>query len=584
MNRARILLTGALCGVALLGVCATLQEHIMGFPLAPRGYVVPLIGGSLAGLAGGWWCLRLRATIRRLQKSQTQHRELIEKDANLRRQLATLMEQVAESILLLDRDGRITYVNPGFSRCSGYRPEEVIGREFAALGEEGGAPGAFREVWDHYGRESQWHGRLSLTNREGQRYIVEATIGPIRNDAGEITGYVSVQRNVTEMVELERQFRRAQKMEAIGTLAAGIAHDFNNVLTAITGYTELALNFELADGDPARRTLEKVLDAGVRAAGLVNQILTFTRQQEQELHELNLIPIIKESVKLLRASLPATIAVEQEIGTERDLVLGDPSQLHQVIMNLATNAAQAMATGGTLSISLDEEDIAAGTVIAGGLPPGSYLVLRVADTGSGIAPEIMERIFDPYFTTREHENGSGLGLAVVYGIVQGHDGGLDVTSAPGAGTTVAIYLPRREAAAAAGRVKADTASLPRGTEHIMLVDDEEDIIAVGTRMLEHLGYRVSGFRSPTEALEVFGRDPEAVDLLITDLTMPGMTGDGLVERCSRRRPELPVIICTGFDDGTRECRGRTAAVIRKPLSITQLATTVRRVLDGLADG
>jgi CheY-like chemotaxis protein len=208
----------------------------------------------------------------------------------------------------------------------------------------------------------------------------------------------------------------------------------------------------------------------------------------------------------------------------------------------------------------------------------------VADTGSGIAPEIMERIFDPYFTTRGHENGSGLGLAVVYGIVQGHDGGIDVTSAPGAGTTVAIYLPRREAAVAPGRVQADAASLPRGTEHIMLVDDEEDIIAVGTRMLEHLGYRVSGFRSPTEALEVFGRDPEAVDLLITDLTMPGMTGDGLVERCSRRRPELPVIICTGFDDGTRECRGRTAAVIRKPLSITQLATTVRRVLDGLADG
>ncbi|MBN2231649.1 MAG: response regulator, partial [Deltaproteobacteria bacterium] len=231
----------------------------------------------------------------------------------------------------------------------------------------------------------------------------------------------------------------------------------------------------------------------------------------------------------------------------------------------------------------DEAEVAAGTVVAGGLSPGTYVVLRVADTGSGIAPEIMERIFDPYFTTRELENGSGLGLAVVYGIVQGHEGGIDVTSEPGAGTIFSIYLPRRETAVAAGRVKADAASLPRGTEHIMLVDDEEDIVAVGTRMLEHLGYRVSGYQSPVDALEAFGRDPETVDLLITDLTMPGMTGDGLVERCSRFRPELPAIICTGFDGGARECRGRVAAVIRKPLSISRLAVAVRRVLDGDAD-
>ncbi|MBN2232018.1 MAG: PAS domain S-box protein, partial [Deltaproteobacteria bacterium] len=348
MHRPRTLLTGALCGAALLGVCATIQKLIMGFSLVPRGYIVPVIGGGLAGLAGGWWYLRLRATIRRLQESQTRHREVIEKDAaGVRRQLVTVMEQVPESILVMDRDGRITYVNPGFSCCSGYRPEDVIGRDFAALGEDGSGPGAFREVWDHIGREFRWHGRLSLTNREGRKYIVEATIGPIRNEGGEITGYVSVQRNVTDMVELEKQLRRAQKMEAIGTLAAGIAHDFNNVLTSITGYTELALNFELADGDPARRSLEKVLDASVRATGLVNQILTFSRQQEQEFHELNLTPIVKESVKLLRASLPAMIAVEQEIGTDRDLVFGDPSQLHQLIMNLATNAAQAMAAGGT---------------------------------------------------------------------------------------------------------------------------------------------------------------------------------------------------------------------------------------------
>ncbi len=382
-----------------------------------------------------------------------------------------------------------------------------------------------------------------------------------------------------EKTKLERQIRQSQKMEAIGTLAGGVAHDFNNILYPILGYTEMARD-EVAEGSPARESLDEIMTAAQRARKLVEQILTFSRLDHQGRIPLKIQTAVKESLNLLRATLPATIEVVPQIDPACGPVLADPTQIQQVVMNLCTNAFHAMqAQGGSLTVSLEEIQIAADD-LPSGQKPATYIKLTVSDTGAGISKDIIERIFEPYFTTKKAGEGTGMGLAVVHGIIKGYDGDIQVYSEPGNGTTFNIYLPRIYKEIAADTDASTT--IHKGEEHILLIDDEDQITRMLTRLLENLGYRVQAACDPIAAMESFEKSPQAFDLVITDMTMPGITGDLLAREVLKIRPDIPVILCTGFSKLIDEERVREIGIrrlIMKPIVKSELARTIREVLE-----
>ncbi len=384
-----------------------------------------------------------------------------------------------------------------------------------------------------------------------------------------------------ESLRIQAQLQQAQKMEAIGTLAGGIAHDFNNILSAVIGYTEIALA-DISEGTSQHRNLQEVLKAGSRARDLVKQILTFSRQTEQELKPVQINQIIRETLKLLRASLPTTVKISHDIQSDA-AVLADPTQIHQVIMNLFTNAAHAMrATGGQLKIDLTD-------VLLGGnfieqhpyLSPGAYVKLTVTDSGHGMEKAILDRIFDPFFTTKDRGEGTGMGLAVVLGIVKSHGGTITVDSEPEKGSTFNVFLP-----IIMQEVDHDIRSkepVPTGTERILFIDDEKSLVDLGQQILERLGYDVTIRTSSVEALELFMEQPDKFDLVITDMTMPNMTGDDLAARLMNIRADVPVILCTGYSERISRERAHELGIkefILKPIVMRELAKTVRGVLDG----
>ena len=366
--------------------------------------------------------------------------------------------------------------------------------------------------------------------------------------SGEI---VSVYDDVTERKQaeevrekLENQLRQAQKMEAISTLAGGIAHDFNNILSAILGYTQLA-QMKLPDESEIQDDLHEVLQASERAKKLIKQILTMARSQEQEKQPVELRLIVREALKLLRASIPSFIEIQQEIGEETGIINADPTQMHQVLMNLCTNAAHAMAEqGGVLEVRLHSKAIDTGQNEMD-LSPGEYSELTVRDTGHGMTPDVMEKIFDPYFTTKPPGEGTGVGLSVVYGIVSQHNGAITVESEPEKGTAFHVYLPVIKQQNQAVNPTSET-PLPRGNERILYIDDEPSLARIGKEMLARLCYDAVSMTSSPEALDLIGEDPHRFDLVITDTTMPQMPGDILARELMKIRPDMPVIICTGY--------------------------------------
>ncbi len=385
-----------------------------------------------------------------------------------------------------------------------------------------------------------------------------------------------------ERVSLEEKLRISQKMEAIGTLAGGIAHDFNNILSAIIGFAELA-DIDTRRESPVASSLTQILKAAFRARDLVRQILMFSRQSEVQFGPLQVNLIIKETLKLLRASLPATIQVRQDLG-DRGKILGDPTQVHQVVMNLCTNAYHAMgAEGGLLDISLASVDIDAGHLVQGEtLQPGQYLKLSVRDTGHGIEPEILHRIFEPYYTTREKGAGTGLGLAVVHGIVKNHHGAIQASSQVGVGSTFDVYFPKVEDYSVESEAEPEE-PVRGGNECILFVDDEPALEELGGRLLSGLGYEVVTRSSAWEALQLFKAKTMAFDLVITDMTMPQLTGEKLALEILRIRPEMPIILCTGFSEQINNERARSLgirALVMKPFLKNEMARTIRRVLDG----
>jgi PAS domain S-box-containing protein len=383
-----------------------------------------------------------------------------------------------------------------------------------------------------------------------------------------------------ESLRIQAQLQQAQKMEAIGTLAGGIAHDFNNILSAVIGYTEIVLG-DVAEGTSQHRNLQEVLRAGNRARDLVNQILMFSRQTEKEFKPVQINQIVIETLKLLRASLPTTIRIEPKLHSN-SAVLADPTQIHQVMMNLCTNAAHAMREmGGLLKIELSDCVLDRSFVEQHPyLSAGAYIKLRVSDTGHGMEKKITHRIFDPFFTTKERGEGTGMGLAVVLGIVKNHGGTITVDSTIGEGSSFDVYLPVIEHEAGTGtRPKV---IMPTGTERILFIDDEKALAELGLQILERLGYRVTTRTSSIEALELFMAQPDKFDLIITDMTMPNMTGDDLAVKMMEIRPDIPVILCTGYSERISKGKAHQIGIkelVFKPIIMSEMALTVRKVLD-----
>ena len=387
----------------------------------------------------------------------------------------------------------------------------------------------------------------------------------------------------SERREAEVRLRQSHKMEAIGTLAGGIAHDFNNILSAIIGYTELSL-IDASPGSMLHANLREVINAGNRARDLVGQILTFSRQSEHQHRPVQLGPITREALKLLRSTLPSTIEIRQQIGKDLSPVLADPTQIHQILMNLCTNAAHAMQEeGGILEVLLDRFEYEPEEKNRyPDLNTDPHLRILVKDTGSGISTEIIDSIFDPYFTTKQTGEGTGLGLSVVHGIVKSYGGDISVQSSPGEGTTFEIVLPTVKCTSIDS--KPTGAPLPTGNENVLLIDDEPALVEIGKKMLQRLGYCVVTQTCSQDALTLFSSQPGAFDLVVCDMTMPGMTGEKLAQELMKVRPDIPVILCTGYSQQISEQKAYALGIrafLYKPISIEIISRTVRSVLEGL---
>jgi signal transduction histidine kinase/sensor domain CHASE-containing protein/ActR/RegA family two-component response regulator len=420
---------------------------------------------------------------------------------------------------------------------------------------------------------------------DGKQKEFELLIGPYGKDK-----ILSIVRNITGQKQAERakksleiRLRQSHKMESIGTLSGGIAHDFNNILSPIIGYTEMTMA-DLPEGSMGRENMQEVLKAADRAKTLVQQILAFSRQSKPELKPLIIQPIIKEALKLLRSSIPSTIQFIQKIDNDCGPVMADPTQVHQIIMNLCTNASHAMQeNGGTLEVKLTEVDMSTDEMIEKmKLRPGRYVRLTVSDTGCGIKPDVLERVFDPYFTTKASGKGTGMGLSVVHGIVKTHGGDIRVYSEPGQGATFHVYLPLIDTPSAGKTEKMVCEPIPGGKEHILLVDDEAQVVHMLRQILENIGYRITIRTCSREALEAFRARSDDFDLVVTDMTMPNMNGDKLAQELIRIRPDIPIILCTGFSETLTEEKVKAMGIrayLMKPVVTRQIATTIRKVLD-----
>jgi len=408
------------------------------------------------------------------------------------------------------------------------------------------------------------------------------------DEHGEVTAYQAIGEDITllkktekEKLKLESQLQQSQKMESIGTLAGGIAHDFNNILFPIVGHTEMLLE-DVPEDSPLRGSLDEIYTGSLRARDLVKQILAFSRQDSHEIKLMRMQPIIKDALKLIRSTIPTSIEIKQYIRKDCGIIKADPTQIHQVVMNLATNAYHAMeGNGGELKVSLKEVELGEQDVLHPDMEPGTYACLTMADTGVGMDKDLTGRIFDPFFTTKETGKGTGMGLSVVHGIVKNAGGSVHVYSEPGKGTEFHVYLPVVESSSEQQEIQPKE-PIQRGTERILLVDDEEAIITMEKQMLERLGYQVVSRTSSVEALEAFRENPDKFDMVITDMAMPNMSGDRLASEVVKIRPNIPILLCTGFSERMPEEKAKSMGIkgfLMKPIVMKDLSNKIHEVLD-----
>ncbi|MBU4316327.1 MAG: PAS domain S-box protein [Proteobacteria bacterium] len=516
------------------------------------------------------------------QRKKTEEK-LRESEERFRRIAENAKDMIYRMVL---PDGHYEYVSPASLDIFGYTPDEFY--ESPVLIQNIIHPdwtGYFQEQWANLqnGLMPPVYEYQAIHKSGEIRWIHQRNV-LVKNDRGEplaiegiVTDVSQAKRAGEEKVKLEADLKQAHKMEALGTLAGGIAHDFNNILAAIIGFSELARE-DSPESSRVREEIEEVIRAGKRARDLVKHILAFSRKTEQNRFPVKIQPLVEESLNLLRASIPSTIEIRQDLDPRCGNIMADPTQIHQVIMNLCTNAAQAMdERGGILEVTLRPEDLA--NIHVG--EPGPYIKLTVKDTGMGIDKDAMDKIFDPYFTTKPYGKGSGMGLAVVHGIVTAHQGLITVESTPGTGTAFHVFFPE---SSEVSRNEDMAAEIPpmKGVESILVVDDEKSIIDMTRHRLERLGYRVSARTDSLEALDLFRSSPEAFDLVITDQTMPKMTGEQLAEELLKIRKNIPIILCTGFSSKMNSQKATSMGIkafLMKPVDSHELATSIRRVLD-----
>ena len=493
--------------------------------------------------------------------------------------------QSANSIIMrMDTDGRVIFFNKYAQDFFGYRAADILGKNVVGTI----VPPKDRAGFDltQMIRDIATHPDHYVSNenenirRNGERVRVAWMNTAIYGENDRVKELLCVGIDVTEKWQLEKRLSQAQKMEAIGTLAGGIAHDFNNILSAILGYTELSL-IDIPQESAVRKNLKQVLKAGGRAKDLVQQILTYSRQREREIQPVKINLMVNEALKLLRASLPSTIRINNSL-TSNLAIMSDPTNIHQIIMNLCTNAAHSMQDkGGLLEVSLTDVDLDADFAKHHpGLNPGKFVCLSVSDTGHGMSPDIMERIFDPFYTTKNKGEGTGMGLSVVHGIVKSHAGALTVDSTTGRGSVFKAFFPAIESEWIPNNKSADL--MVTGIESILFVDDEAFQADIAQKMLSRLGYRLTTCTSSVEALELFRQSPQNFDLVITDMTMPQMTGDLLARELISIRPEIPIIVCTGYSDRIDTDKAHEIGIrelVMKPVVMKDIANCIRRILD-----
>ncbi|HBZ54365.1 MAG TPA: hypothetical protein DEO88_03080 [Syntrophobacteraceae bacterium] len=496
--------------------------------------------------------------------------------------LVTAIEQAQESIMIIDVKGIVQYVNPAFERISGYSRTDISGGSPNILRSGHHDPAFYRSMWATLARGEAWSGRLINRKKDGSLFQEEATISPVRNDAGVVVNYVAVKRDVTLEVELERQLQHASKMEAVGTLAGGIAHDFNNILQAVLGYGELLL-LNRKENEDGHRELQAIIGASQRGADLVRQLLTFSRKVESKLRPVDLNHEVQQAHKLLLRTIPKMIAIELDFADDLRIVNADPAQIGQVLMNLAVNARDAMPEGGKLIIEtrnvvLDEEYCRRHV----GVPGGDYVLVSLSDTGIGMDQQTLEHIFEPFYTTKDAGKGTGLGLAMVYGIIKNHGGHILCYSEVGLGTTFKIYLPAVEPVAVPFEMKASQEVNPHGSETILLADDEEFIRDFAKQLLESNGYRVLTAEDGHEALAVYRQERDQISLVVLDLIMPRMGGTVCLTELLRVNPDLKVILSSGYSpDGHQQdfMAAGARAFLHKPYETRKLLKVVRQTLD-----
>ncbi|MFW6147243.1 MAG: PAS domain S-box protein [Thermodesulfobacteriota bacterium] len=529
---------------------------------------------------------QLRSANEELRQEITERKRTQEALHESQERYRQLFEQSRDPVFITSREGKLIDVNQAYLNLFGYSISELEHLKSQETYVNMDDRSRFQQEIEQRGSVTDFEVRLRKKDGHEIDCLLTATVREAEN--GSILGYQGIMRDITERKRaeeekrrLEAQLARAQRMEAVGTLAGGVAHDFNNILAAIVGYVELSMLHDIED-TVVKQNLKEVLMAGKRAKDLVNQILTFSRQSQNELKPVDITPIAKETLKLLRVSLPTSIEITQHLEADIGAIEANPTQIHQVLMNLCTNAAHALGEeGGSLEVSITKVDIdAPPEPLDLDVGPGPYVKMSVRDTGHGMTSQVVEKIFDPYFSTKEKDKGSGLGLAVVHGIVKSHRGGIYVKSQPGMGTCFDVYFPRIEQKKEL--TNPETAqSFPAGHERVLFVDDDQALVHIAAEMLSHLGYDVKTAMGSNEALEFFRANPKGFDLVITDMSMPNMMGDTLSKEIMRIRPDIPIILCTGFSERISEEKAKAIGIkdfLMKPLAMGDLARRIRSVL------
>ncbi len=555
------------------------DRHLLMAPADPEGAVKEL---RLQHRDGSWVPLECRCApfggtnggLRVVRARDVTRRRAARQNTAL---LVSAIEQVGEGIVITGNDGTIQYVNPAFERITGYPRDEAVGRNPRILksGHEG--PELFSQMWQTIAHGEQWQGRLTNRRRDGSHYREEMTISPVRDAAGQISNFISVKRDVTELETLESQLVQAQKMEAVGRLAGGVAHDFNNLLTLLIGHAEF-IQMAVPEDNPIRADVDGILAAAKRATGLTRQLLTLSRQEPTQPELVDVNVVVRQVEALLRRTVEEDIELVCRLAADIPPVEIDPSKLEQVVTNLALNARDAMPTGGRLGITTGQTTV--GEEATAALPPGRYVEVTVTDTGSGMSEDVLRRVFEPYFTTKPRGKGTGLGLSTAYGLVSQAAGLITCRSEPGHGSVFTVCLPaarRVEGPQGAGPLAAVEAARPAV---ILLAEDEDSVRLITRRILEHYGHRVHDATSGAGALALLDQLDEPVDLLLTDVVMPGMSGRELAEAFATRHPGIPVLFMSGYTAEIMADRGLMEGfdLLPKPFTAEQLIHRVQAAM------